>query len=140
MAMSGVGVRFMKSNMATSPTFTAIAEINDIDGPNRTRKTISTTSLDTTGGYETFIGGFRDGGTITANMNFTHAAYEAMVDEFELETACNYEIRFPDADKTCLKFAAVVTDVGMKIPKDDKISAPVTLKISGAVTLDAWTN
>lgn len=139
MAMSGVGVRFMKSNMATSPVFTAIAQINDIDGPSRTRKTISTTSLDTTGGYETFIGGFRDGGTITCNMNFTNASYAAMVAEYELEVACNYEIRFPDTAKTCLQFAAIVTDVGMKIPKDDKISAPVTLKISGKVTLTAWT-
>jgi len=139
MAMSGVGVRFMKSNMASSPTFAAIADINDIDGPSRSRKTITTTSLDTTGGYETFVAGFRDGGSITCNMNFTATGYAAMVADFEDDDFVNYQIRIPNTEKTQLSFSALVTDIGMKIPKDDKISAPITLKISGTVTIGAWT-
>src|SRR5574340_1676046 len=105
--ISGVGVRFMRSDMASSPAFTAIGNINDIDGPNKTRKTIATTALDTLGGYETFIGGFRDGGSITLNMNFTNTTYKLMNDDFESDADRNYEIRIPDTAKTCLQFTAL---------------------------------
>lgn len=139
MAMSGVGVRFMRGDGATAEAFTAVADINDIDGPNKTRNTIDTTALDTTGGYSTFITGFRDAGTVKFNMNFTNTGYDAMNDDFEDEDPHNYEIRIPDTEKTCLQFSGLVTEIGMKIPKDDKISAPVTVKISGQVTVTAWT-
>ena len=74
MAIAGVGAELQRSNMLSSPTFTAIGEINDISGPNMSRNTIDTTALDTEGGYRTFIGGFRDGGELQLEMN--HATEE----------------------------------------------------------------
>jgi predicted secreted protein len=136
-AISGVGAVFNRSNMATVPSYAAIAEINDINGPNLSRDTIDTTSLDTTGGYRTFIGGFRNGGEVTLEMNFTYAGYDYLKDDFEDADARDYQIVLPDAGNTTLAFSALVTALGLKIPTSDKITASVTLKISGEVTLTA---
>lgn len=134
-AFAGVGTQFKRSDMLSSPTFTAIAEVNDISGPNMSRNTIDTTSLDTTGGYRTFIGGFRDGGEVNLNMNFTIDGYNTMKDDFEDSDARDYQIVLPDTGATTLEFSAVVTALGMAVPTDDKVTATVTLKISGQVDI-----
>lgn len=134
-AIAGVGAQFKRSNMASSPTFTAIAEVNDINGPNLSRGTYDTTSLDTAGGYRTFIGGFRDGGEVQLEMNFTVGGYDAMKDDFESSVPVDYKIIFPDDGQTELAFTGLVTALGVKIPTDDKVTASCTVKISGAVTL-----
>lgn len=134
-AISGVGAAFKRSNMAGTPTFTAIAEINDISGPNLSRDTIDTTSLDTAGGYRTFIGGFRNGGEVQLEMNFTLDGYDDLKLDFEDDAPRDYQIVLPDTGATTLGFSALVTAISLKIPTSDKITASVTLKISGEVTL-----
>lgn len=134
-AISGVGTAFKRSNMQSSPTFTAIAEVNNITGPSMSRDTIDVTSLDSTGGYREFIGGFRDGGTVNFNMNFTLAGYNNMKDDFEDSALRDYQIVLPDAGATTFEFSGLVTELPLEIPMDDKITCAVTIKISGAVTL-----
>ena len=134
-AFSGVGTQFKRSDMASSPTFEAIAEINSIDGPNKSRETIDVTSLDSTGGYREFITSFRDAGQVALEMNFTRDGYIAMNDDFEIETAVDYQIVLPDTGNTTLDFSAFVVDLGSSIPIDDKVTATVTLKITGQVTI-----
>lgn len=134
-AISGVGTVFNRGDGTSSESFTAIAEINTITGPNKTRDTIDVTSLDSTGGYKEFIGSFRDAGEVTLGMNFTLAGYSDMNADFELDTLVNYQIVLPDTGNTTFEFAALVTSLGLAIPMDDKITADVTLKISGEVTL-----
>jgi predicted secreted protein len=136
-AISGVGTQFKRSNMSSSPTFTAIAEINKITGPNMSRGTIDVTSLDSTGGYREFIGGFRDGGTVQFDMNFTLAGYIAMKDDFESDELRDYQIVMPDAGNTTFEFAALVTELPLDIPMDDKITCSVTLKVSGSVDVNS---
>ena len=134
-AFSGVGTTFKRADTITSsdPTFTAIAEINSIDGPNKTRDTIDVTSLDSVGGYREFITSFRDGGEVTLEMNFTLAGYNTLNDDFESEDAREYKITLPDTGNTEFDFDAYVTALGLGIPMDDKVTAPVTLKITGPI-------
>ncbi len=134
-AFSGVGTSFERGDGTSSESFTAIAEINTITGPNKSRDTIDVTSLDSASGYREFIGGFRDGGEVTLNMNFTLAGYADMDADFELDTLTNFQIVLPDTGNTTFEFAALVTALGLAIPMDDKVTADVTLKISGPVTL-----
>lgn len=134
-AISGVGTVFKRSDMASSPTFSAIAEINSIQGPNKSRATIDVTSLDSVGGYREFIASFRDGGEVQLEMNFTRDGYIDMNADFEVETLVDYQIVLPDSGNTTLDFSGLVTNLGMGIPLDDKITAPVTIKVSGQVAL-----
>ncbi len=132
-AVAGVGTVFKRGDGESSEQFTAIAEINSITGPNQTRGTIDVTSLDSTAGYREFIASFRDGGTVALAMNWTRDGWEAMLDDFEADSSVNYQIVLPDTGATTLDFAGLVTDVGMAIPFDDKITSDVTIKITGQV-------
>lgn len=136
MAISGVGAQFRRWN-SIDGAWETIAEINNITGPGMSRETIDTTALDTSGGYRTFIAGFRDSGTITMSMNFTRDGYETMKDDFEDDNAQNYEIILPDSDTTSLEFEGLVTECPLTIPPDDKITMDITIKISGQVTLES---
>lgn len=135
MAISGVGTVFKRSDMASSPAFTAIAEINSIDGPTMSKNTIDITSLDSTGGYREFTTGFRDGGTMVLNMNFTRTTYEDMLTDFNSDTVRDYQLVLPDSGNTTFDLSGLVTELPLNIPTDDKITANVTIKISGEVTL-----
>jgi predicted secreted protein len=135
-AISGQGTKFRRWD-STTGTWAEIAEITGISGPSMSRNTIDSTVLATTGGYRTFIGALRDPGSITLNMNFTRATYEQMKDDFEDDTAQNYEIVLPDDDNTSFEFEGLVTELPLNVPTDDKITADVTIKISGQVTLES---
>lgn len=133
-AVAGVGTVFSRwSGSAWVP----IAEINSITGPSFTRETIDVTSLDSTGGYREFITGFRDAGTITLSMNFTRDTFETMKDDFESNTAQNYQIVLPDDEETGLDFEGFVTECPLTIPSDDKITMEVTIKITGEVIISS---
>lgn len=135
-AIAGVGTKFMRWDAATS-TWEALAEINSISGPTKTRDFIDVTSLDSTGGYREFIAGFRDGGTVTLNMNFTRSTYDKMNDDFEDDDAQNYEIILPDDDVTSFEFSGLVTELPLEITTDDKVTANVTIKVNGQVTVNS---
>lgn len=131
---SGVGTVFGRASTQAGP-FTAIAQINNIGGPDKTRNTIDTTSLDTADGYKTFIAGFRDAGQVTLAMNFTRAGYELLNDDFESDVAVWYQIALPDTENTKLTFLGLVTNLGSSIPAEDKVTASATIKISGKAFL-----
>jgi predicted secreted protein len=133
-AVSGVGTKFRRWDGAN---WDNIAEINSISGPTMSRDTIDVTSLDTTGGYREFITGFRNPGTITLAMNFTRATYDVMKADFESDTRQYYEIYLPDADNTSLEFEGLVTELPLNIPADDKITADVTIQVSGQVVVNS---
>jgi len=127
-AIAGVGAVFQRGGAA-------LAEVNSIQGPNKSRETIDVTSLDSSGGYREFIPSFRDPGELTLNMNFTRAVYDLLNADFEASTTQNYDIVFPDTGNTSLDFDGYVTGITIGIPTDDKVTMDVTIKITGVVTL-----
>lgn len=135
-AFAGVGTQFKRSTNGSSNPFVAIAEVNSISGPNMSRDTIDVTSLDSTGGYREFIGGFRDAGEVSLEMNFTLNGYDQMKDDFESSATMFYQIVLPDTGNTTLQFEGLVTSLGTEVPMDDKVTCSVTIKVSGAVVLD----
>jgi predicted secreted protein len=139
-AISGLGTKFLRwdsSAPAGSSDWQAIAEIISISGPTMTREFIDVTSLDSTGGYREFIAGFRDGGTVTLNMNFTSATYAVMKDDFEDRDSQFYEIVLPDENNTSFEFEGLVTELPLEIPTDDRVTANVTIKVVGKVEVNS---
>jgi predicted secreted protein len=133
-AVAGVGTHFRRWD---GGNWDNIAEINSITGPSMSRDTIDVTSLDSTGGYREFITGFRNAGTVTLAMNFTRSTYNTMKTDFESDTLQNYEIYLPDLEGTSLEFEGLVTELPLNIPADDKITADVTIQISGQVIINS---
>lgn len=136
-AVAGVGTKFRRWGGLTNPNWVDIAEINSITGPSMSRDTIDVTSLDSTGGYREFISGFRNAGTVTLAMNFTRSTYALMKTDFESNVNKNYEILLPDIERTSLEFVGLVTELPLSIPADDKITADVTIQISGQVVINS---
>ena len=135
-AIAGVGTVFRRWDTDTG-AWENLAEVNSISGPSMTRDFIDVTSLDSTGGYREFIAGFRDGGNVTLNMNFTRTTYDLMKEDFENDDAQNYEIVLPDSDVTSFEFEGLVTELPLEITTDDKVTANVTIKVNGQVTVNS---
>lgn len=129
-AVAGVGTVFKRW---TGSSWGVISEINSISGPSMTKDTIDVTSLDSIGGYREFITGFRDAGTLSLTMNFVRSTYDLMKEDFDSDAAGNYEIVLPDG--TSLEFEGLVTELPMEISPDDKITASVTIKLTGQVVV-----
>jgi predicted secreted protein len=134
MAVAGVGTQLRRWS---GSAWEAIGEVTDINGPGMTRATIDTTHLATEGGYRTFITGFRDAGTLTFTMNFTRDSFELLKTDFESDDAVDFELVLPDEDNTSFEFSGLVTEMPLTIPTDDKITNSVTIKISGAITVNS---
>lgn len=130
MAFTGKGTIFNRYNTGTS-AYEPIANINSISGPSSSRETVDVTTLDSEGGYREFIGSLRDAGDISLNMNFDATTYALMKADFESDTIQKYQIVLPDTDNTTFEFEGLVTELPVEIPLDDKVTADVTIKISG---------
>lgn len=131
----GIGTEFRRWNSSTG-AWEQIAQIMKIAGPDSKRDTIDTTDLDTEGGYRTFIGGLRDGGSVKLTMKFDRTTFETMRADFEDDDLQHYEIVLPDTDKTSAEFQGLVTEIPLTI--DEKlVMADVTIKISGPITINS---
>lgn len=131
MALSGVGTIFAKRNAGSPATYTAIAEVKNIEGPSASRSFLETTSLDATDGWRTYIPGFKDLGTLTMTVNYTKAGYSALLADLNSDNSNNYKITLPD--NTTIVFDAFITDLPLTIP-EDIITMNVTLRITGKPT------
>jgi len=136
MAIAGAGTQLKRYNPQLTQ-WEVIAEVNSITGPGMTRETIDTTALDTEGGYRTFIPSFKDAGELVLAMNFTRDVLEIMLADFESDSLKQYEIIFPDDDNTTINFTAFVTALGLAVTTDDKVTQDVTIKISGAPSINS---
>jgi len=134
--ISGKGTQFRRFNTSTG-AWESIAQILSITGPGMTRDTIDTTALDTSGGYRTFIAGFRNPGTMRLNMSFDRDGYETMKNDFESDVIKDYEMVLPDDDNTTFEFQGLVTELPLTVPPDEKVTADVVIQISGQVTLES---
>ena len=134
LATAGVGAKLKKWS---GGEWIEISEIKNINGPGMSKATIDVTSLSSTGGYREFIGGFKDGGSISMTMLFRRDTYEIMKADFEDSDLQNYEIILPDTEETTIEFEGLVTELGLAIPTDDAITSDVSIKISGEPVMNS---
>lgn len=136
-----IGSQFQIGDKHSGETFTAVAEVNRISGLGWSRNMVETTSLDSTGGYRTYLPTFRDGETVTVEMNFTVANWDKFRDLFESqeEESDSWDFRIVlkagVTTKYTWEFQAFVQNIRLgDITPDDKQSVTVELKITGAPT------
>lgn len=131
----------LKMGDGLSPeSFTTIAEVTDISGPSFSRESIETTSHDSTGGYREFIPGLREGGEVTFSVNFmpgdtTHDQSTGMLNQFDDDNVHNWQVVYPTTPAKTWNFAAFLTKFDTKAPVGDKLSADITLQVSGKPVL-----
>ena len=113
-----------------------MGEINSITGPSKSRETIEVTRLEDVDGYRQYIGGLREPGTVSLNMNFTRANYDLLNTDYESDDVQAYSIELPDTDGTTFHFNGLLTELPLDIPIGDKITADITIQISGKVYIN----
>lgn len=141
MAISGVGTEFYRWNYDAVPAaYEKVAEVFNISGPSMSKDVIDTTTFDNTGGYRSFISGFKNSGTLVVSLNYdskykdplnNETWYERFKNDFELQATNAYKLVLPDG--SWMEIEALVTEMPLTISADDKIVLEITLQVSGII-------
>ncbi|MEU1219227.1 phage tail tube protein [Streptomyces microflavus] len=129
--MDGFGVQLQRGDGEGPEVFTAIADITNLSGPGLSRETLDVTSHGSPDGWMEFLGGLKDPGEVTADINYQPSLHDTLVADFDDTAPRNYKIVFPDAGATTWAFPAIITGFEPEAPYDDKAAASLTFKVSG---------
>ena len=117
---------------------TTVGGLTSISGVEISADTIDVTTLDSTGGYREFIGGFKDGGEVTADgylsdLGTAEAALVAKVGADEEECVISF------SNGATWTFDGVLTGFSTSADLEDAIGFSLTLKVSGPPVFAAGT-
>lgn len=131
MAFQAVGTKLMIGA-------NSVAELKGIGGLDLSADTIDTTTLDTTGGYRTFITGFKDAGEVSVSGFFNPNDVNgqiAIYNAFNALTTLAFQIVFPSSVGATWSFNGIVTNFKTDVQLEDAIPFECTIKVSGQPTL-----
>lgn len=133
-AKIGYGTLFKIGNGAAPEVFTTVAEVTAITPPNMSRDAIDASHELSPEGWREFIGGLKDGGEVSIELNFVpgSATTIALMAEIAAD-AGNKQIVFTTNE--IFSFRALCTAFEPDAPLDDKMTATATYKVTGQPTL-----
>jgi predicted secreted protein len=136
----GFGTLFQRGNGATpTEVFTTIANVTNISGPSRSRETIDVTAHDSPEQWMEFIGGLKDGGEVSLDINYDPGQLtHDLDDDFDDSLPRNYKIVILPGteDEHTWSISGVMTALEDEFPYDDKMARTMTIKVSGKPQLD----
>lgn len=117
---------------------TTVGGLTSISGVDISADTIDVTTLDSTGGYREFIGGFKDGGEVSADgylsdLGTEEATLVAKVGADEEECVITF------SNGATWTFDGVLTGFSTSADLEDAIGFSLTLKVSGPPVFAAGT-
>lgn len=118
--------------VVSSGTYTPVADVTNIDVLDVDVDTIETSSHGSSGQWREFINGMKDAGKLTMEINYDPTVHATLFAEVGSDTVKNHRITLTDSAAKKVTFKALVTGFQAGAPFDDKLSAKVTLKVSGA--------
>lgn len=118
--------------------FTAVAELLDSGGPSEKTDVIDATHMASPGATREKIAGMLDSGQVTANMHFIgdDASQAALRSARAARQPVNFQLAFGDTGVRAA-FAAIVSELNVTTPLDQKITMALTLDITGVVVFEA---
>lgn len=119
---------------------TTVAEITDIGGPDLARDSIEVTHHQSPNAWREKIKGLKDGGEVSITINYiptnaTHNVAAGLLGDFAVNTLSTWSIVWPDTGATTWSFPGFISAFSPKAPIDDKLSADITITITGQPTL-----
>lgn len=125
-AAVGYGITFTYSGIS--------GEIVSVSGPNITRDMIDATHTGSPDGYKEFVGGMRDGGEITLELNMTSATSSpsTLMDQ---TAPAEFSIAFPSPISKTVSGTALLQSWSPNGSATDKCTVSIGLKVSGKPTI-----
>ncbi|MFC4494066.1 phage tail tube protein [Streptomyces ovatisporus] len=127
------GTQFQVESV-TPGSYTTVAHVTNITPPAIERETLDVTSHGSTEGWQEFIGGLKNGGELSIELNYDPTVHDALVEHMDDADPKNYKIVWPGTlgDWT---FTAVMTGFAPEAPHDGKLTAEASFQVSGKPTL-----
>jgi predicted secreted protein len=132
--LDAFGTQLQRSDMGGTPVFTAIANVTNITPPALERETLDVTSHGSPDAWREFLGGLKDGGEVSIDINYDPREHDALFDDFDDAEPRNYKVVWPGTLGDWA-FAAIITGFEPEAPHDDKLAASLTFKVSGKPTI-----
>lgn len=117
---------------------TTIAEVVNVSGPGISADTIDVTHQESSDNAREFIGSLVDSGEVSCDVNFLpgNATQKTFISDIYGKVKATYSLVWSDAGLTWT-FEAIPTGFEPSAQIDDKLSASITLKITGKPTFPA---
>lgn len=115
----------------TSTGTMSIAYLRNIDGPSAEINDVDTTTLDSTGGFRTFIAGLIDGGEVSCQMIYDPSveSHKTLGTRFKARTLHTYTITHPSTTAGAA-FSGYIKSLSRAVPLDDVVTCDITFKVS----------
>ena len=126
-----------------SSNYTTIAECRNISGPQLTLATINVTSHDSTAAFMEYIGGLRDPGKVTFDVNWIPSGATQGFSTGLLKAGfggtkaakTQFQIVFTDSATTTWTFLGFVTKLAPSASETAELKASIEIQITGQPTL-----
>ena len=142
----GVGATLQVGSNASPTTWTSIAEVVTISGPEVSSDLVEASTLDSAAGYKEFIAGNQDGGTLSLTLNFVNTSAQRDLRALQgALVASPFRLLLPTSPTSWFYFDGRLVDWSQGAEPNAPMQAEVGIKISGAVTFssgtpEAWTH
>jgi predicted secreted protein len=136
-ARIGYDTKFAIEDAVGSGVFVELAEVFTVTPPSGTIDQIDATHMQSADRTREFIPGLKDPGSASAEMNYVpFSATDQRLSALEISgETLSMRITYPNG--VTVTFPASVESYEKAIPLDDKMTAVITLKVSGAVVMAA---
>lgn len=130
--MDAFGTALSRGDGSSTETFLAIAHVTNVGGPSTSRDTYDVTAHDSADGWREFVGGLKDGGEVSIDVNYHPAEHDTLAADYADTDPRNYKVAFPDGSEWA--FAALLTGFEPGAPHDGQLTASLGFKVSGKPT------
>lgn len=132
--LDAFGTQLQRGDGGSPETFAAIANATSITPPALERETLDVTSHGSPDQWREYLGGLKDGGEVSIDINYDPRLHDALVADFDDQNPRNYKVVWPGTLGSW-SFAAILKGFEPEAPHDDKLAASLTFQVSGKPTL-----
>ena len=115
---------------AGGTAYVDVAEVTSVDVLDISADTIDVSSHDSANQWREFVGGMKDGGELSMEINYDPALHGTILSNIGGDPVA-HRITLTDAGAAVVTFDGVLTGLKASAPFDDKLSGTVTIKVSG---------
>ena len=114
-------------------TFVDVGEVVSVGVLDISVDDIDVSSHDSPAQWREFASGMKDGGALQMEVNYDPALHGTIMTALSVER--QHKITLTDAGAAVVSFDGYINGFTAQAPHDDKLSASISIKVTGAVTV-----